>query len=1151
MKKYGFIIIAVFWLLLSQPGCDSGAGVGECEPGSTQSCLCQGEMLGVGLQTCDEDGKWTGCECGGGELDAAAAGDTDTDVDSEPVAVINADPTTGTAPLDVTFLSAIVGGNEPFTFAWDFGDGNTDTTEAPSHSYSAPGTYTAILAVTDADGDRAVDDIDIHVGGDDEPAVEILANPGSGVEPLTVTFGADIVGGNEPFSFEWDFDDDGSADATTQTATNVFNEGTHIVSLTITDADGDTASDSVGIEVTDSPEKPEAVATASSDCVVTDQNYVQLDGSGSSDPNSDELTYNWVFVTHPPYADYEFNDPTIQNPAFWPEDDGTYQIQLFVSDGTHMVGSEILTIVASRQIGAIETVEGNGQTSSAYNDFDEWFIIRVLNECGTPLPDAYVSLTGKNAFVPGGTTCGWGNFCNGTDDEGLLEFRGIAGYAAGDPASITAKAGCISATFDNLTVLPGRAQALVLEPIDDVGVADGEDELALNFQLVDGWLNPVTGPDVQFGLNLSFFPLGPPPLKDYDPDPLNNAWFVDAGANAAGECDGRDCWNLETENGQRTIYMSSTSVYPVYFFILNPRVIEDTPEGPSIGNYLMGAAKVVYQTGFEETNDENLYYEYNYGVSQWEIGSPTGSVGPDSAHTGNNVAGTNLSGNYDVIPQYFLDMYYGDGPRPRPNTRKGTKDAFDFMYPDTLLFSFEYFEYMYMPFAFLEFWHWYDMVGTGNPCPWCSPAVGNVSQYYYSDLYVPHTYYDQLYPVGYYPGPFLCYEYSYEYYDYMYSMFDKGTETTASKGFYPEMYDGFGGKGNGWEKVNMTMFPLMYDFNFAVVDKNAKEYNPPYYAEMYGPVWNDNEIMFNFWTSTYGIGSGPGWYLDDVKITAVSYIAATQFVNSGEPAYTETWQQSPYDYNGAVAGADADPCSDEVEPAMVRTIVRDEFDNQIWKSGIEIDFSFSSGGKDHTTASVDYVDRGTLVSSSGGITTVATDDKGVVRLAIKDTEAGSFGVVSELDGVADSDDYESVIFNSESFPTGDCCANPLIMNSGNPGEYMNMSTIGNLSGYHGFEGQCTPWEEYPPADAVFKFTVSETGLYRIYDNYNYRKDLRMGASCPGTQLPEQEINYNCYTSTIYAYLYEGTTYWVIIQSNGPNSGGTVTLYVQRDESGAL
>ena len=73
---------------------------------------------------------------------------------AKPVAVISATPTSGFAPLAVNFSAA--GSSDPnngdfiLGFDWDFGDGSPRAnSNAPSHTYTAPGTYTVTLRVMD------------------------------------------------------------------------------------------------------------------------------------------------------------------------------------------------------------------------------------------------------------------------------------------------------------------------------------------------------------------------------------------------------------------------------------------------------------------------------------------------------------------------------------------------------------------------------------------------------------------------------------------------------------------------------------------------------------------------------------------------------------------------------------------------------------------------------------------------------------------------------------------------------------------------------------------------------------------------------------------------------------------------------------------
>jgi PKD repeat protein len=73
--------------------------------------------------------------------------------DHTPVASITANPTVGVAPLDVTFQGSVVGGDPPFSFLWNFGDGETADTQDVLHTFQNPGTYTVVFLVTDDDGD--------------------------------------------------------------------------------------------------------------------------------------------------------------------------------------------------------------------------------------------------------------------------------------------------------------------------------------------------------------------------------------------------------------------------------------------------------------------------------------------------------------------------------------------------------------------------------------------------------------------------------------------------------------------------------------------------------------------------------------------------------------------------------------------------------------------------------------------------------------------------------------------------------------------------------------------------------------------------------------------------------------------------------------
>jgi PKD repeat protein len=92
-----------------------------------------------------------------------------------PVAAASANPTTGPAPLTVSFSSAgsFDPEDQPLTYAWTFGDGATSTAANPTHTYSQAGLYSARLTVSDGVKSTASTPVTISVGN--KPAATITS----------------------------------------------------------------------------------------------------------------------------------------------------------------------------------------------------------------------------------------------------------------------------------------------------------------------------------------------------------------------------------------------------------------------------------------------------------------------------------------------------------------------------------------------------------------------------------------------------------------------------------------------------------------------------------------------------------------------------------------------------------------------------------------------------------------------------------------------------------------------------------------------------------------------------------------------------------------------------------------------------------------
>ncbi len=174
-------------------------------------------------------------------LTATGPGGSDTDTktnyvtvgDPPPVAGFSGTPTTGAAPLGVTFTDATTG---PVTaWAWTFGDGGTSTAQNPSHTYTAAGVYTVALTATGPGGSDTDTKTNYITVGDPPPTADFTGTPVSGVAPLGVTF-TDASGGTVT-SWSWTFGDGGTS--TLQNPSYTYTAaGTYSVALSVTGPSG-------------------------------------------------------------------------------------------------------------------------------------------------------------------------------------------------------------------------------------------------------------------------------------------------------------------------------------------------------------------------------------------------------------------------------------------------------------------------------------------------------------------------------------------------------------------------------------------------------------------------------------------------------------------------------------------------------------------------------------------------------------------------------------------------------------------------------------------------------------------------------------------------------------------------------------------------
>ncbi|HKY14153.1 MAG TPA: PKD domain-containing protein [Microthrixaceae bacterium] len=265
-----------------------------------------------------------------------------------PVAAITATPTSGSAPLLVTFdgrgSSDLI--CQRLTYSWNFADGSpTVTTPVATHTYSAPGTYSASLMVTDSGGATDFTTVTITVRGvaNARPVANATATPSSGASPLTVGFSsAGSTDANGTITgYSWDFGD-GSAPSTAANPTYTYSTpGKRTVKLTVTDNVGDSSSATTVVTVgTNTPPSASTFGTATA--AKANGNSL-FDATQSADPGGRIAKFSWDFGDGRERCGARSGTHVFTAP-------GTYQVILTVTDDFGDTATATVPVVVTTNI---------------------------------------------------------------------------------------------------------------------------------------------------------------------------------------------------------------------------------------------------------------------------------------------------------------------------------------------------------------------------------------------------------------------------------------------------------------------------------------------------------------------------------------------------------------------------------------------------------------------------------------------------------------------------------------------------------------------------------------------------------------------------------------------------------------------------------
>jgi PKD repeat protein len=312
-----------------------------------------------------------------------------------------ATPTSGVAPLSVTFTNISVG--QTGVSRWDFGNGTLSTNALSFvRTYAAAGTYTVSLTVTNTGVTSSKTNTAYITVSSSPPTANFSATPTNGVAPLGVTFTNTSVG--QTGASHWDLGD-GTLDTNALSFTHVYPVGTYTVSLTVTNAGGSsTKSNTAYIGVLPPPPTANFSANPTSGLVGL---IVSFNDTSTGAPTS----WRWNFG--------DTGTSTAQSPSHTYLTPGVFKVSLTASNSggaSTLISNSLVSVITVQQSWsnsygvAADSSDADGDGVSNTNEFLTGFnptnaaafshIISVVTS-GNDMIISYLGANGDTTYAGG------------------------------------------------------------------------------------------------------------------------------------------------------------------------------------------------------------------------------------------------------------------------------------------------------------------------------------------------------------------------------------------------------------------------------------------------------------------------------------------------------------------------------------------------------------------------------------------------------------------------------------------------------------------------------------------------------------------------------------------------------------------------------
>lgn len=272
----------------------------------------------------------------------------------------------------ISFSGDVDGGKRPYSWFWDFGDGNEGDSQYPDHVYELNGTYIVTLLIIDAGGNSGEDNTNAYVN---EELIVNTNGPYGGIIETPVNFYGSATGGFPPYIWEWDFGDGNNSDQQNPLHT-YLNSGEYDISLTVEDQRGFQAFDATTITIlleNNPPEKP-IITGPSEGRAGTEYEFTFQ----SNDPDGDDV-YFWIlwFEGCPGVSwDGPYSSNDLISKSYTYTEEGSFTLQVKAKD-VYNIESEWATL----EISMPHTIIKNSYLIELMNNYPILFklIERIIN----------------------------------------------------------------------------------------------------------------------------------------------------------------------------------------------------------------------------------------------------------------------------------------------------------------------------------------------------------------------------------------------------------------------------------------------------------------------------------------------------------------------------------------------------------------------------------------------------------------------------------------------------------------------------------------------------------------------------------------------------------------------------------------------------